>query len=48
MDYKGVLTLEPHLKTAGHSSGFSGPDGMTLAANALRKLMAETGCQEIG
>jgi len=48
MGYQGMLTLEPHLKIAGHSSGFSGVEGMTLAANALRKLMAETGCLEIG
>ncbi len=46
IDYQGMLTLEPHLKIAGHSSGFSGVEGMTLAANALRKLMAETGCVE--
>jgi sugar phosphate isomerase/epimerase len=41
--YHGFLTLEPHLTIAGHSSGFSGPDGMALAVEALRKLMAETG-----
>ena len=38
--YSGVLALEPHLKRAEHSFGFSGPDGMTTAANALRALMA--------
>ncbi len=47
MGYRGVLALEPHLKIAGHSGGFSGAEGMTIAANALRKLMAETGCQEV-
>jgi sugar phosphate isomerase/epimerase len=46
MGYRGVLALEPHLKIAGHSSGFSGVEGMTIAVNALRKLMAETDCQE--
>ena len=46
MGYHGVLALEPHLKVAGHSSGFSGADGMTIAVNALRKLMADTGCPE--
>ena len=46
MSYRGVLALEPHLKIAGHSSGFSGVEGMTIAVNALRKLMADTGCQE--
>lgn len=47
MGYRGVLALEPHLKIAGHSGGFSGAEGMTIAVNALRKLMAETGCVEI-
>jgi len=44
--YRGFLALEPHLTIAGHSSGFSGPDGMALAVEALRKLMAEVGCVE--
>lgn len=44
--YAGVLALEPHLKIAGHSSGFSGVDGMTIAVNALRKVMGETGLAE--
>lgn len=44
--YRGFLSLEPHLTIAGHSSGFSGPDGMALAVEALRKLMAEVGCEE--
>jgi sugar phosphate isomerase/epimerase len=48
MEYQGILSLEPHLKIAGHSSGFSGVEGMTMAVTALRKLMEETGCQEIG
>jgi len=47
MDYQGTLALEPHLKIAGHSSGFSGAEGMTMAAAALRELMAETACQEV-
>ncbi len=47
MDYQGTLALEPHLKVAGHSTGFSGSEGMTIAVNALRKLMAETGCVEV-
>jgi sugar phosphate isomerase/epimerase len=41
-DYQGFLSLEPHLAIAGHSSGFSGPRGMTYAAKALRRLLAET------
>lgn len=36
----GVLSLEPHLAIAGHSSGFSGTDGMRTAVTALRKLLA--------
>lgn len=44
--YQGYLALEPHLKVAGHSSGFSGAGGMTLAVEALRKLMAERGLEE--
>ena len=44
--YTGILALEPHLKVAGHSSGFSGEDGMTTAVNALRKVMAEVGLME--
>lgn len=47
MDYQGTLALEPHLKIAGHSAGFSGAEGMELAARALRKVMAEVGCQEV-
>jgi sugar phosphate isomerase/epimerase len=47
MGYQGTLALEPHLKIAGHSAGFSGVEGMTIAASALRKLMAETDCKEI-
>ena len=47
MSYQGVLALEPHLQFAGHSGGFTGAEGMKIAVNALRKLMAEIGCQEI-
>jgi sugar phosphate isomerase/epimerase len=45
--YQGFLALEPHLKVAGHSSGFSGPEGMRVAVGALRQLMAQVGCQEM-
>lgn len=44
--YQGFLALEPHLIVAGHSSGFSGPDGMKVAAEALRSLMQAHGCVE--
>jgi sugar phosphate isomerase/epimerase len=47
MGYQGALALEPHLQFAGRSGGFTGVEGMQIAATALRKLMAETGCQEI-
>jgi len=42
----GILALEPHLKRAEHSIGFSGPDGMRVATSALRELMAAAGLQE--
>jgi len=45
-NYDGILSLEPHLVVAGHSSGFSGADGMEVAVKALRKLIAEVGIQE--
>ena len=44
--YEGVLSLEPHLLEARHSSGFSGADGMALAVAALRELMAAAGIEE--
>ena len=44
--YAGVLSLEPHLQEARHSSGFSGADGMAMAVAALRGLMAEAGIAE--
>ncbi|HBY94475.1 MAG TPA: hypothetical protein DEP84_11040 [Chloroflexi bacterium] len=44
--YRGVLALEPHLAFAGHSSGFSGEDGMAYAAKKLWEVMAEVGCAE--
>ena len=44
--YDGVLSLEPHLLEARHSSGFSGADGMAQAAGALRALMAAAGIDE--
>ncbi len=37
--YSGFLTLEPHLQIAGPSGGFSGEDGMRMAAAALRGLL---------
>lgn len=40
------LALEPHLAIAGHSSGFSGPEGMAHAAEALRGVMRAVGAEE--
>jgi len=45
--YQGMLALEPHLAIAGHSSGFSGPEGMAYAVKKLREVMDATGCKEI-
>lgn len=44
--YEGVLSLEPHLLEARHSSGFSGAEGMAMAVGALRGLMAAAGIEE--
>ena len=44
--YAGVLSLEPHLLEARHSSGFSGAEGMGMAVAALRDLMAAAGIAE--
>lgn len=44
--YAGFLALEPHLAFAGHSSGFSGPEGMARAATALRSLLDTLGLAE--
>ena len=44
--YVGFLALEPHLLVAGQRGGFSGAEGMRMAADALRGLMAEVGCVE--
>jgi sugar phosphate isomerase/epimerase len=45
-DFQGYLALEPHLAFAGPRGGFSGVSGMTYAAEALRRLMVQQGCQE--
>jgi sugar phosphate isomerase/epimerase len=44
--YRGYVALEPHLAVAGHSSGFSGPEGMRVAAAALRRCLAQAGVTE--
>jgi len=45
--YQGMVSLEPHLKVAGHSTGHTGPDLMKVAVDALRKVMGATGCTEV-
>jgi sugar phosphate isomerase/epimerase len=37
--YNGFLSLEPHLKVAGRSSGFSGPELFAKARNALCAIL---------
>lgn len=39
-EYHGFLTLEPHLVAAGTAGGYSGPEGMRAASDALRSLLA--------
>ena len=41
--YRGFLTLEPHLKVAGHSHGETGPDLFKVAANALKAICRRQG-----
>ncbi len=40
-NYRGFLTLEPHLKMSGPYGGLSGEDGMRTAIRALRGLLAD-------
>ncbi len=44
--YQGFLALEPHLALAGHSGGFTGPEGMRYAVDALRRVMGRLGAVE--
>jgi sugar phosphate isomerase/epimerase len=44
--YQGLLALEPHLTLAGPRGGFSGPEGMRRAAQALRALLSKQGLEE--
>ena len=39
--FAGFVSLEPHLAQAGRHGGFSGPDGFTRAAQALKSLLTE-------
>jgi 3-dehydroshikimate dehydratase len=41
--YRGFVTMEPHLKVAGHSHGETGPELFGVAVAALRALAAKHG-----
>ncbi len=41
--YRGFLSLEPHLRVAGHSGGETGPALFRTAVDALRKVCRERG-----
>ncbi len=43
--YRGFVTLEPHLRVAGHSHGETGPDLFKLAADTLRQLLGRNGIE---
>jgi 3-dehydroshikimate dehydratase len=45
MGYSGFLTLEPHLKVAGRSSGETGPELFKTATDALRQICQRAGIQ---
>ncbi|HWD39094.1 MAG TPA: TIM barrel protein [Fimbriimonas sp.] len=44
--WAGPLTLEPHLQAAGKFGGFSGPDLMETAVEALRRILRKLGVTE--
>lgn len=41
--YRGFLSLEPHLRVAGHSHGETGPDLFKVAADTLKALCKASG-----
>lgn len=41
--YKGFLSLEPHLQTAGKMTGFTGKEKFLYACNALKNILDELG-----
>jgi sugar phosphate isomerase/epimerase len=45
--YDGFLGLEPHLVIAGRSGGFSGPEGMATAAEALRAILSASAPEDV-
>jgi 3-dehydroshikimate dehydratase len=44
-DWKGYITLEPHLSAAGKMAGFSGPVLFKTAVEALKKILTEVGAK---
>jgi len=43
MDYKGCLTMEPHLQVGGQFGGKTGPELFSKAISAVRELAADVG-----
>lgn len=43
--WKGVLSLEPHLKHAGRAGGYTGPEAFKVAVAALKKILDEIGVE---
>jgi sugar phosphate isomerase/epimerase len=43
MDYRGFLTMEPHLKSGGQFGGETGPELFSAAVGATRALCADVG-----
>jgi sugar phosphate isomerase/epimerase len=41
--YRGFLSLEPHLKVAGHSHGETGPELFKVAADVLKAMCKRNG-----
>ena len=41
--YRGFVSLEPHLKVAGHSHGETGPELFKVGADALKKICRQNG-----
>lgn len=46
--YRGFVTMEPHLKVAGHSHGETGPELFGVAVTALRNLCRKHGIAVAG
>jgi sugar phosphate isomerase/epimerase len=46
--YRGFVTMEPHLKVAGHSHGETGPELFKVAVDALKKTCRENGVPLVG